>query len=482
MLGNTQQQTLKQTLKLSPQQIQMLNLLQLPVLELDQKIKDEIEENPALEYDEFLNNTEGGGESAESENYEVEGSEERDEPISYDMADDSRDDGYAPAVTNDYEKPMVEVQTFRDNLKEQLRFRSVDPKIRAYAEYLIDAIDDDGYLRRNLSDITDDLSFALNVFVEEDTLEKALQEVHSLDPVGIGSRNAQEYLMYQLREKAKIGAEVSVACAIVGEFMDELGNHQYEKIKNALHIDNVILKNAIELIGSLNPKPVNGIASMNNEIITIVPDFIVTDNEGHLEITVLGINHYRVKLNQNMLETLEALEKSPDKNANNRSAAQYLKSKIGSAQWLISALEQREYSLTRTIETIVALQEKFFRTGDIRTLRPMILKDIADRVGLDISTISRVTSTRYVQTDFGIIPLRELFTEGVLTESGELVSNRVLQTMITEIVNSEDKSAPLSDQQLAGIMAEKGYPLARRTVAKYRENLNIPTAQIRKSL
>ena len=301
-----------------------------------------------------------------------------------------------------------------------------------------------------------------------------------MEPIGIGSRDLQEYIMLQLREKARTRADVSVACAVVDDFMADLANHNYEKIQSALNIDSDTLKSALHIISSLNPKPVNGIASTMDTNPIILPDFIVTNNEGTLEITVLGINTYKVRLNGRMLETLDALEKSPEKNTAKRDATQYLKSKIGSAQWLISALEQREYSLTRTIETIVALQETFFLTGDFKKLRPMILKDIAERIGLDISTISRVTSTRYVQTDFGILPLKELFTEGVITEDGKIVSNRAIQETLVEIIESEDKTDPLNDQQITDILAQKGYLIARRTAAKYRENLNIPTAQLRR--
>lgn len=483
MFRNSQQQTLKQTFKLSPQQIQMLNLLHLPVLELEQQIKDEIEDNPALEYtDSDDSETEPilqTEDTDDAENADLNDSDLNNYPEIY---EDTPYDGFSNMQEKTYEKPVVETQTFRENLKDQLRLRQIDTKIKAYSEYLIDAIDDDGYLRRSLDDIIDDLSFSLSLFIEEDVLEKALLIVQQLEPVGIGSRDLQEYLMLQLREKARTGVDTSLACAIVDEFMTDLANHQYEKIQSALKIDSESLKNALHIISSLNPKPVNGIASTGDTNQVITPDFVVTENEGQLEITVLGINTKKIRLSPNMLETLEALEKTPEKNAAKRDAAQYLKSKIGSAQWLINALEQREYSLTRTIETIVALQEAFFRTGDFSRLRPMILKDIAERVGLDISTISRVTSTRYVQTDFGIFPLKELFTEGVITDDGHIVSNRAVQELLVQIIADEDKTAPLNDQQITDLLAENGYSISRRTTAKYRENLNIPTAQMRRIL
>ncbi len=485
MFRNTQQQSLRQTMKLSPQQIQMLNMLHLPLLELEQKIKDEIEDNPALEY----------AENSDAETDEVKLNEDSpfdddtahtdtaEEPTpQYDNYDDTPYDGFSNTQETKYEKPAVQTATFRENLKEQLHLRRIDPQLQSYAEYLIDAIDDDGYLHRSLEYIIDDLAFTIGIYIEEDVLEKALLTVQQLEPIGIGSRNVQEYLMLQLREKARTGADVSVACAIVDDFMTDLGNHQYGKIQTALEIDSEELKTALHIISSLNPKPVSGISLENDRTPIITPDFIVTSTEGQLDIRVLGIHTHKIKLNSSMLETLEALEKSPKKNTENRNAAQYLKSKIGSAQWLITALEQRAYSLTSTIETIVSLQKTFFLTGDFKKLRPMILKDIADRVGLDISTISRVTSTRYVQTDFGIFPLKELFTEGVLTDDGSIVSNRAVQETIIEIIENEDKTDPLNDQQITDLLTEKGYTVARRTVAKYRENLNIPIAQMRKEL
>ncbi|MBL7814039.1 MAG: RNA polymerase factor sigma-54 [Saprospiraceae bacterium] len=485
MFKNTQQQTFKQTLKLSPQQIQTLNLMQLPLFELEQKIKDEIDDNPALEYTDFGDAESGESPQSAENDYEADtdAKEDRDEfSDAQDLYDDIPYDGFSNTQETKYEKPVVETPTFRESLKEQLHLRQLDRELQVYAEYLIDAIDDDGYLHRTLDNIIDDISFSLSIYIDEKILEKALAVVQQLEPVGIGSRNLQEYLMIQLREKARTGVDVSVACAIVDDFMSELGNHNYERIQNTLNIDSETLKEALQIISSLNPKPVNGITSPNDPSLVITPDFIVTNNGGQLDITVVGLNSYKIKLNPTMLETLDALEKSPEKNTSNRDAVQYLKSKIGSAQWLISALEQREYSLTRTIETIVMLQQAFFLTGDVKKLRPMILKDIAERVGLDNSTISRVTSTRYVQTDFGIFSLKELFTEGVITNDGQIVSNRAIQETLAEIIKTENKTEPFNDQQLADMLAEKGYSVARRTVAKYRENLGIPTAQMRREM
>ena len=487
MFKNTQQHTLRQTMKLSPQQIQMLNLLHLPLLELEQKIKDEIEDNPALDYSDNSDNDGDDVTQNEDNTFDDDAAHKDSDSVeesinAYDTYEDTPYDGFSNTQEAKYEKPVVQTATFRENLKEQLHLRRIEPELQSYAEYLIDAIDDDGYLHRSLDHIIDDLSFSIGIYIPENVLEKALLLVQQLEPIGIGARNVQEYLMLQLREKARTGTDVSVACAIVDDFMADLGNHQYGKIQSALDIDSDELKAALNIISSLNPKPVSGISTTNDTTPIITPDFIVTNTEGQLEITVLGIHTHKIKLNGHMLETLEALEKAPKKNTENRNAAQYLKSKIGSAQWLITALEQRAYSLTSTIETIVALQRTFFLTGDFKKLRPMILKDIADRVGLDVSTISRVTSSRYVQTDFGILSLKGLFTEGVLTDDGNIVSNRAIQETIVEIIENENKTDPLNDQQITDLLVEKGYTVARRTVAKYRENLNIPAAQLRREM
>ena len=486
MFKNTQQQSQKQTMRLAPQQIQFLNLLQLPIEALEQQIKDEVEDNPALEYSDYSNlENPDIPSNDDSSDYTEEGhSDTSAEDLSAvaDIYEDIPYDGFNNTQENHYEKPAIHTPTFRENLKEQLSLREIEEKLRAFAEYLIDTIDDDGYLHQSLEDIVDDLSFNLNLFVQLEEIEKALLIVQGLEPVGIGSRDLQDYLMIQLREVARKGTDVSVACAIVDEFMSDLANHQYEKIQSGLAINSEVLKLALHIISSLNPKPVNGMAFSDSAKQVITPDFIVTNDEGHLEIMVLGTTQHRIQLNPNMLETLNALEKSPVKSASKRDTAQYLKSKIGAAQWLISALEQRNHSLTCTIETIVTLQQVFFLTGDYKKLRPMILKDIAERVNLDISTISRITSSRYVQTDFGIIPLKELFTEGVVTEDGKIVSNRAIQETIVEIVENEDKSDPLNDQQITNLLAERGYVVARRTAAKYRENLNIPNAQMRRIL
>ncbi len=491
MHRNNQIQTQKQTQKILPQQIQLLNLLQLSVVELEQRILNEVEENPALENNDLADNTEGGDTESTSNDLEGDGDEgngdNSEDTIDYYNFDEdygTESNFNNSKDTEQFEPIAVNIPSFQENLKQQLVLRPLDKRQAALCEYLIDTIDDDGYLRRTLEDIADDLSFTKNTFIDENELLEALKIVQMLEPVGIGSRDLTEFLMLQLREAARHGEDVSVACAIADGYIEDLALKNFEKIKQNIQISDEELRAAIQLLSSLNPKPVSGLARPEDVTRRITPDFIVTPkDDATFDIQVTsGLSPSDLRLNHRYIEMLEALDKTPQPTREQRSNAQYLRSKVSSAQWFIDALKQREDSLGRTIKTIVFLQQEFFRTGDFKSLRPMILKDIAERVELDISTISRVTSSRYVQTDFGIISLKELFTEGVLTDDGHLVSNREIQETVIEIIAQEDKKQPMTDQQIADRLAELNYNIARRTVAKYRENLNIPSAQMRRQL
>ena len=490
MFKNSQQQHQQQTLRLSPQQIQYLNLLQLSVGELEQRIEREIEDNPTLENGENVDNI---AENAENTEGSAEGSDadKNDDAMSFDeladyynLTDDQFDDYKTDIKKQDTSEQNTtispEILGFRDNLRQQLALRPLTDLSRALAEYLIETVDDDGYLRRALDDIADDLAFSQSIYVEEADIQTALAVVQQLEPVGIGSRDLSEYLMLQLREVARNGTDVAAACAIVDGFLEDLANRQLEKIRRTLDLSEAEIQHATQLLSSLNPKPVAGLARADEANRRIIPDFIIATNEnGALEATVLGNGFSEVRLNRRLVETLEALEKTPQPNAEQKSTAQYLRSKIGASSWLIDALRQRQHSLTATIQTILSLQAAYFKTGSVQQLRPMILKDVAERVELDISTISRITSSRYVQTDFGILPLKSLFTEGVMTDDGRIVSNRAVRELIAQLVAEEDKTAPMTDQQITDNLNKRGFSMARRTVAKYRETLNIPTAQRR---
>ena len=483
MLKNSQQQSQQQTLRLSPQQIQYLNLLQLNALELEQRIQTEIQENPTLETTETTADTEGSPDEADAAANDDEMS--YDELADYynltdDQFDDYKTDPRQRDATEQNAPIAVEMPSFRDNLKQQLALRPMTDRLRALAEYLIDMVDDDGYLRRTIDDIVDDLAFSHNIFVEQTDVQAALDIVQQLEPVGIGARDLSEYLMLQLREVARDGTDVAAACAIVDGYLEDLGHRHFDKIRRALNLSEAEIEHATQILSHLNPKPVVGLARADEANRRILPDFAISTNEnGELEAHVLGGGFSDVRLNRKLVETLEALEKTPKPNREQKNTAQYLRSKIGAASWLIDALRQRQHSLTATIKTIVELQTAYFKTGDLQKLRPMILKDIAERVQLDVSTISRITSSRYVQTDFGVLPLKSLFTEGLLTDDGRIISNRAVQETVAQLIADEDKTVPLTDQQITDLLSERGFSIARRTVAKYRDTLNIPTAALR---
>ncbi len=500
----SQQQAQKQLLKIAPQQIQFLNLLHLATFELDQHVKDELEENPLLEdqTDSVFEpiEAEAPHEASEyrSETPDVRGMEaERSDPFAeafsrlHDNADgaDAYDGFSGQGEESDRpERIPVQTQTFRENLREQLLLLPIDQQIAALANYIIDTLDEDGYLRRSLDDLIDDISFSINVFVEEPQLEAALRTVQQLEPAGVGARSLEECLNLQLDRKYPDSdcSKVAASRRLVARHLPDLAAHQYDKIQRLTGLDTETLRMAVDLITRLNPKPITALESSPLPSQTgnpnrIIPEFQVTAREGKLEVELLNQRAYRLHLNQRLLETLAAAENTPQPSRQQKAVAQYLRSKLGSAQWFIDALKQRENTLTRTIEAIAHMQEGYFLSGDIKKLRPMILKDIAERVELDISTISRVTSSRYVQTDFGIISLKELFTEGLLRADGAVVSNREVQDLLHNFINEEDKSEPLTDQQLADRLARQGYPIARRTVAKYRDLMDIPTAQQRRN-
>lgn len=502
----SQQHAQKQLLKIAPQQIQFLNLLQLASIELDQRVKDELEENPLLE---DLPAGERESEPVETPENDPETSEPSDDPNPdrYD-GDEAHDpfeeafsrlhdanegadayDGYT-GPDDDADRPErtpVQTQTFRENLREQLLLLPLDRQTAGLATYIVDALDDDGYLRRPLADMADDISFSINLFIEEPELEAALSVVQQLEPAGVGARELAECLLLQLDRR--LGAEETPASAaarrLIRHHLPDLAAHQYEKIVRATGLEPETVRAAVDLITHLDPKPIAALESSPlpaaGNADRIMPEFQITLREGKLEVELLNQRSYRLQLNHRLLDMLDAAEKAPNPDREKKAVAQYLRGKLGAAQWFIDALRQREDTLTRTIRAIAQMQGDFFSTGDTRRLRPMILKDIAERVGLDVSTISRVTSSRYVQTDFGIISLKELFTEGLLRSDGAVISNREVQDMLRTLVDQEDKSNPLTDQQLADLLAAEGSPIARRTVTKYRELLGIQPAQQRRT-
>jgi RNA polymerase sigma-54 factor len=475
-----QTQTQRQTLKYSPLQIQMLNLLHLTTMELEQRIKEELEENPILE--------EGKEESASEDSTDefqdpddIKGPGDDTSVQDYYDWDEFRDDDipdyktYANNQSADnelYTRPMVETISFRDDLKQQVHFLRLDERQQLVADFILDSLDEDGFLRRESDVIADDISFANSMFIEADEVNQMLKVIQQLDPAGIAASDLKECLLIQLNRMETQNETWKWAYKIVSDAFDELGSRNYDKIMRITGLDEESLKKAIALITTLNPKPASGLRndSIVNE--SIKPDFMLWYTEdGEIEVQLTWGNSPALKLNK--LFTEMATQK------NDKATNQFLKNKMNSAKWFIDAIKQRENTMLSTLKAIVRLQYDYFQTGDIKKLRPMILKDVAEIIDMDISTVSRVTTNKYVQTPFGIVLLKDLFTEGVTNEDGTEVSNREIQEAIREIVSEEDKRHPYNDQQITDMLSEKGYSVARRTVAKYREQLNIPTARLR---
>ena len=473
--SQTQQQS--HLMRLSPQQLQVLGLLQLNALELAQKIKDELIENPVLEEVE-------GGETESIEtaigdfdtdmNASTEGRIESD-----DLSDYERESYYQDTPATHFQ--IEQSTTFRENLKERLDFINADPDKIELAKYLVDNLDDDGYLRTPLADIADYMSFRQNIYVEENELKEALLLIQQMEPLGVGARNLRECLLIQLNE-AKACPASTLAFEIVDQHFDLLSHRQFEKLCAKLNIDEVQLHEAIAAIGKLRPKPVTEDVSVGNAKATIIPEFIIQKEGDDLVVTLNGKQFQtELRLNDTMIKMVENLEKDR-KNKSNRAVAQYLRSKVNAAQNLVEAIRQRENSMIETIKAIVALQADYFKTGDIRLLKPMILKNVADRCQLDPSTISRVTSTKYAQTDFGLIKLKDLFSQSTTNEEGDAISTKVVQDIIADLIANEDKLHPASDQELTDALEKLGFNIARRTVAKYRERMNIPMLKLRRTL
>ncbi len=468
----SQIQTQKQQLKILPQQIQMLNIFHLNVLELDQRICDEIEENPLLE------------QNNEEENVDVDKYSKDDVQDFEDWEEHGYDD--IPNYKLEYENyfnndaipniPIKAHSDFRENLREQIQYLNLNERQLHLADYIIDCLNGSGLLTQDLENMADDLSFKQGVIVEMTELEEVLKEVQKLEPVGIAAQNTRECLLLQLYHLEKKGPDVKKAIQLLQNNFTDLSHRNMEKIMESLSIDEDELKIILKLLASLKMKPISeaeGAQPVNNNIL---PDFILTVNDNEeIEINLFRSRSSSLYINQSLMETVETANHKKDK-----IAAQYLKSKLNSAQWFVNAIRQRETTMMQIMRAIATLQREYFIYGDVSLLKPMILKNIADKVGVDISTVSRVTSNKYVDTPFGIILLKNLFTEGIINKEGEVISNRVIQSAIEAVIEKEDKLNPYTDQQLVSILAGKGIIVARRTIAKYREQLQIPVAQLRR--
>lgn len=494
-----QSQQLKLSQKLLPQQIMLMKLLQLPTLALEERIKEELEENPALEEDngdaateeELYSNEEGDDTEPEMEfddSGEVKEPEERkinDEVGMEDYMGDEELDSYKYEVVNkgadDESRDFVVAGSvdFQEMLIQQLGLKEVTEEEYTIGTYLIGCLDEDGYLRRELDLIVDDLAFNYNINVTVDAVETVLKEIQTFDPPGIGARSLQECLLVQLERKPQKTKEVIQAIEIIKHQMEEFSKKHFEKIMRRMEINEEELKDIINEIKHLNPRPGNSDTRESNAS-AVVPDFIVVVNDGKPELSINGRNLPDLRINKDYSEMLKEYTRSKEKSS--KEAASFIKSKIESASWFIEAIQQRYSTLTICMQCILEYQYEYFSTGDESKLRPMILKDIANRVGMDLSTISRMANSKYVQTPYGTFLLKTLFSESMSTDSGEEVSSREIKNILRDCVDNEDKRNPLTDDELCAKLNEKGYNIARRTVAKYREQLDIPVGRMRKQI
>lgn len=484
MLKQSLQQKLLQ--KLSPQQIQLMKLLQVPTVELEQRIKEELEANPALD-----EGTEKDSEDDTEQNEEWEESEKSEAKEEFDFSDYADDDetpSYKLNIrnkgsdTDEKSIPFASGTSFRDNLKEQLSWRNINEQQELLAKTIIGNLDDDGYLRREVENISDDLAFSQNIMASPEELEEALKVVQQLDPAGVGARNLRECLMLQLSRKDKSYPSVRIAFEILDKYFESFTKKHYDRITKRMDIEDEDLKVAISEIVKLNPKPGNSMSSSSKSVQHIVPDFVVTTDDDDLLLTINGRNAPELRVSDSYKQMIKGYDQAPSKDKKQKEAVMFVKQKIDSARWFIDAIKQRQQTLLLTMNAIMEFQKEYFLTGDETKLKPMILKDIAEIVHLDISTISRVANSKYVQTPYGTFLLKTFFSESLTTDSGEEVSTREVKKILQDAVSNESKKKPLTDEKLANLLKEKGYQIARRTVAKYREQLNIPVARLRKQL
>lgn len=481
MLKQSLQQKMLQ--KLSPQQIQLMKLLQVPTIELEQKIKEEIESNPALEE---------GHEEAQTDNEMDDYREENESRDDFDLDQYISDDEvpnyktYSSNYSADDDETSLPIsmgKTFHDVLLNQLGVRKLSEEDRVLAEHLIGNLDESGYLRREIPSIVDDLAFAQGISTTDEKMEELLLVVQDLDPAGVGARDLQECLYLQLERKPKFDPNVKLAKRIVDEMFDAFTKKHYDKILKKFEIDEEDLKEALAEILKLNPKPGNSIADGQRSAQTVIPDFMLVNNDGELEVTLNARNAPELKVSREYNQMLKAYSANDGKaSKEQKQAVMFVKQKLDAAKWFIDAIKQRQHTLLSTMNAILEYQYEYFQDGDETKLRPMILKDIAEIVELDISTISRVANSKYIQTPFGTYPLKYFFSESMQTESGEEVSTKEIKKILQDVIAEESKKKPLTDEKLALILKEKGYNIARRTVAKYREQLDIPVARLRKEL
>lgn len=481
---------LKLSQKLSPQQIQLMKLIQLPTQAFEQRLKEEMVENPALET----------GKEDEYEKDEYETADDYDEYDDYDNeridADEINIDeylsddeipGYKTQANNysdddeDRTMPFAAPVSFHQSLIDQLNTFILTDEEREIAEFLVGSIDDMGYIRRSIPDIVDDMAFTQGIYTDEKTVERILHIIHELEPSGVGARDLQECLLLQLKHRTPTAA-VELAINILENQFDAFTKKHYDKLLQKFDISQDQLRAAIDEIERLNPKPGGSYESSNKTVEHVVPDFSIRITDGELELSLNGRNAPELHVSKDYQEMLQTYKDSREKNNAQKDAVQFIKQKLDSAKWFIDAIRQRQETLFVTMNAIMHYQQEYFLDGDEAKLKPMILKDIADMVGLDISTVSRVANSKYVETPYGTKLIKEFFSEAMKNDQGEDVSTIEIKKILETVIQEEDKRKPLPDDKLADILKEKGYPIARRTIAKYREQLDIPVARMRKKI
>lgn len=479
---------LKLSQKLSPQQIQLMKLIQLPTQALEQRIKEEMIDNPALEgasleetyeedsYEEDYNEYEEDSDHIDAEDINI------DEYLSDDEIPDykTQSNNYADD-DDDREMPVVATATFHQDLLNQLNTFILEEEDRVIAEFLVGSLDDAGYLRRTSQEIVDDLAFTQGIYTTEEHIEKVLQIVHQLEPSGVGARDLQECLLLQLKHKTPTEATY-LAIDILQNQFDAFTKKHYDKLLQKYGVSQEMLKKGIAEIEKLNPKPGGAFAGSNKNTEHIVPDFIIRVVEDQLELHLNSRNAPELHVSKDYQVMLQTYKQTNEKSHAQKDAVQFIKQKLDAAKWFIDAIKQRQETLYITMSAIMEYQKEYFLEGEETMLKPMILKDIADMVGLDISTISRVANSKYVDTPYGTKLLKDFFSEAMKNAEGEDVSTIEIKKILEQIIEQEDKNKPLPDDQLADILKEKGYPIARRTIAKYREQLDIPVARLRKKM
>lgn len=481
-----QQLKYKLSQKLSPQQIQLMKLIQLPTQAFEQRVKQELEENPALDkgkdkdesYDEDFDNSQDDYDERET----IETDINVDEYLSDDDIPSYRlnANNYS-ADDDDKSVPYASGTSFNQHLKTQLQTYRLNETDKQIAEFLVGSVDESGYIRRSVQDMVDDLAFTQNVYTDEASVERVLQIVHQLDPAGVGARTLQECLLIQLHRKQPT-KDVELAIEILEKSFDHFAKKHYQKLLSKFDITEDDLRDAIDEIEHLNPKPGGAYAGNTRIVEHVIPDFTIKIVEGELELTLNGRNAPQMHVSRDYSNMLKGYKETKEKTKAQRDAVMFIKQKLDAAKWFIEAIKQRQETLMVTMSAIMHYQHDYFLTGDERNLKPMILKDIADEIGMDVSTISRVANSKYVDTPYGTKLIKEFFSESMTNDQGEEVSTREIKKILEITVAEEDKRKPLTDEKLAKILKEKGYPIARRTIAKYREQLDIPVARLRKEI